>query len=160
MATVKAHIKSARLNLSALTAGVSRVMNEVLDQHVDKDFQLTFATFNHKPEMHKEYASTAGKNKVVATEWTADENYVRLNYGTPDHVVGAAGQYMSFQPTYYIKSRPGVINSTSGGHFGLRQRARGPWPVRGIEPRNFDETIKFHVQPILQRALEKEFGKS
>lgn len=157
MATIKTTIEDRGLPINKIIEAAARAVNTTLDQ-VDKHFQDTCSTFNHKPTFHKEYANYSN-NIVKATEWTDDENYVRLNYGTSNHAVGRGGQYMSFYPEYRRKTSPGRIKASTGGPLGKRQRAKGPWIVSGIEARKFDETIANHARPFLRRVIELELRK-
>ncbi len=157
MATVKTTIEDRGLPIDKIINAAINAANITLNQ-VDKYFQDTCSTFNHKPIFHKEQASYSN-NVVKATEWTNDENYVRLNYGTSNHAVGRGGQYMSFYPEYRRKTSPGRIKASTGGPLGKRQRAKGPWIVSGIAARNFDETIANHARPFLRRVLELELRK-
>ena len=86
---------------------------------------------------------------------TDNENFVRLNNGTEDHIVGAGGKLMSFQPKYVRKTVPGVIGSRRGGGSGDRQIARGPWVVSGIKAGKWDETIRDRVAPKFYENVDK-----
>lgn len=119
--------------------GILEAVNKTLAA-THKDFEATYATFNHKPTMHIERAKRKG-DVIEGSEWTDDENYVRLNEGVPPHPVGRGGQYMSFYPNYTRKSGIRHVGSRPGGRSGVRQRAKGPWMHPGFEDAQFDIAI-------------------
>ena len=92
-----------------------------------------------------------------ASTWTDNENWIRLNQGTEGHIVGAGGKLMSFLPEYRAKTRPFTPRSRSGGGSGTRQFARGPWRVRGIEPRGFIITAYSLVRGSFHKDVNAAF---
>jgi len=141
--------------------GVATV-NVVLDQ-VDQDYAATYRTFTHKPKFIKERAKLMS-SVVIGAVYTEDENYARLNYGTPAHMVGQNRQLMAFHPRYQQKTVPGHIGSGRGGPLvgtgsrgahGGKVIARGPWRVRGIVPREFQEVVSRKAQRQLDVSTKK-----
>jgi hypothetical protein len=138
---------------------LEKAMKRVVDDTtklVERDFHSTTSTFNErsKAKFTRERAKREGSD-IVGSVWTADKNYVRLNDGTPDHMVGRNRQLMSFHPKYRKKTHPGVIKSRRGGPSGKRVVARGPWRVKGIEARYFAGTIALkHTNPFRKRVQE------
>ena len=126
-----------------IALGIATV-NVVIDQ-VERDYAATYRTFTHKPKFVKEKARLLG-GIVTGSVYTQDENYARLNDGTRAHMVGRRRQLMAFYPRYQQKTVPGHIGSGRGGPIGDRVVARGPWRVRGITPRKFDEVISWKAQ--------------
>lgn len=144
-----------------IALGVATV-NTVLDQ-VEKDYAATYRTFTHKPKFIKEKAKLVG-SVVIGAEYTEDKNYARLNDGTRDHMVGRNRQLMAFHPKYQCKTVPGHIGSGRGGPLvgtgprgahGGKVVARGPWRVRGIASREFDEVISWKAQRQLDINAKK-----
>jgi len=132
--------------------GIATV-NVVLDQ-VEKDYAATYRTFTHKPKFVKERAKLTG-SVIIGAVYTQDKNYARLNYGTSAHMVGQNRQLMAFHPKYQRKTVPGHIGSGRGGPLvgtgsrgahGGKVIARGPWRVRGIVPREFQEAVSWKAQ--------------
>lgn len=136
--------------------------NVVLDQ-VEQDYAATYRTFTHKPKFVKERAKLVS-SVVVGTVYTEDENYARLNYGTRAHMVGRNRQLMAYFPRYQQKTVPGHIGSGKGGplrgtgsrgSWGGKYVARGPWRVRGIVPREFQEVVSWKAQRQLEINTKK-----
>lgn len=161
MATVKTTVEDRGLPIDKLIEAVARAVNTTLDQ-VDKHFQDTCSTFNHKPTFHKEYANYSGStNMVTAKEWTDDENYVRLNYGTSPHDVNKPlGSVVYMGYGYRRKTQPGRIKASTGGYAGKHFRTKtANWHPSSFPARNFDETIANHARPFLRRVIELELRK-
>ena len=144
-----------------IALGIATV-NVVLDQ-VDKDYAATYRTFTHKPKFVKERARLVG-SIVIGASYTEDENYARLNDGTVRHQVGLNRQLMAYYPRYQQKTVPGHIGSGRGGPligtgsrgaYGGKNIARGPWWVRGITPRKFDEVVSWKAQRQLEINTKK-----
>lgn len=174
MATITVTIPDELLNLSASLekAAINAVNTTVRAVHAD--FESSVTHFVHKPAFHEELAKVQG-DIVRGSVWTDDENYVRLSNGTTAHDVGA-GRLMRFlgygrtlygtkaNPkmkgvrVYKPKSIPGQIRSVPGFPMPGTQPIvrRGPWNVRGIEPRNYDQLIADKNQPVLDEALRRE----
>ena len=167
MATVPATIDPGILHaMDKLIAAASTAVNVTLDA-VEKDFQSSVQHFVHKPAFTKERAQLKG-NAVVGQVFTNDENYYRLSKGTTAHDVGQSGQLMRFHGVskrnykrmgkgvmvYQPKSIAGSISSRPGGNLtNYVAAARGPWHVKGIDPRNYDLLIAAKNQPVLNSAL-------
>jgi hypothetical protein len=138
---------------AALKAKLTALVDRVNDSS-HRDFEATCETFEHKPKWKVERA--AERDGVIsASTSTDDENYARLNDGTDDHLVGRSGQWMSFRPGYVSKTTPMVLGSNPGRYSGTRQRAKGPWTVRGIEAREFDKAVALDHEQILFNGIDK-----
>jgi len=144
-----------------IALGIATV-NVVVDQ-VEHDYAATYRTFTHKPKFVKEKAKLVG-TVIIGSSYTQDENYARLNDGTKSHMVGRNRQLMAFYPRYQQKTVPGHIGSGRGGPLrgtgsrgahGGKVVARGPWRVRGIVPRKFDEAVSWKAQRQLEINTKK-----
>ena len=160
MATVKTKINEKALPFDKIVKAAINAVNTTLDA-VDKDYQRSFKDFDHKPTMHKERAKVSG-NTVTAREWTDDENYVRMNYGTDAHVVAPhIGKVVRFHPDYRRKTRRGRIPSTPGGYGPrvLYRTVKTPWVVSGIEAQRYDLMMAQNNQSVLNKAVQQELAK-
>ena len=135
-----------------IALGVATV-NVVLDR-VEQDYAATYATWDGKPKFIKERARLAGTS-VIGSCYTQDPNYVRMNDGTSAHMVGRNRQWMAFSSGYRQKTTPHHIGSGRGGPFGNKVVARGPWKVRGIVPREFQEVVSRKAQRQLDINTKK-----
>jgi len=144
-----------------IALGIATV-NVIVDQ-VEKDYAATYRTFTHKPKFIKERAKLVS-SVVIGAVYTDDENYARLNYGTSAHMVGRNRQLMAFHPRRQNKTVPGHIGSGRGGPLigtgsrgahGGKVVARGPWRVRGIVPREFQEVVSWKAQRQLEINTKK-----
>jgi len=135
-----------------IALGIATV-NVVLDQ-VEQDYAATYATWDGKPKFVKERARLAGTS-VIGSCYTQDPNYVRMNEGTSAHMVGRNKQWMAFSSGYRQKTTPRYIGSRRGGPFGSKVVSRGPWRVRGIVPREFQEVVSWKAQRQLEINTKK-----
>jgi len=144
-----------------ITLGVATV-NVIVDQ-VERDYAATYRTFTHKPKFVKERAKLVG-SVVIGAAWTENVNYARLDGGTSAHMVGQNRQLMAFHPRRQNKTVPGHIGSGRGGPLvgtgsrgahGGKVMARGPWRVRGITPRKFQEAVSWKAQRQLDVNAKK-----
>ena len=142
-----------------LMRALTSVASTVLDS-MEKDFQLTCSTFDHKPTFTKVRPQRKG-NKIEGSVSTDDPNYARLNYGTTSHVVGARRQNMSFHTGYRTKTvqYPHSARARPGGPFGPRIVRKGAWRVSGIQPRLFDFVVATHGQALLDSKLDQVLKK-
>lgn len=156
------------IDADALRRSMESIVNKTVDAF-EKDFKSSVEHFNTKPIWSKQTATWHGKI-VEGSFGTSDPNYVRLSEGTTAHSVGTGGQLMSFRgwpwrrdgnypPTYQPKTQPGRIASTPGGPISgtVRRVARGPWQVKAIEPRRYDELIVEHNRPYVDKLLDDVF---
>lgn len=131
------------------------LVDDVNDETL-KDFDATKATFSDHSQFDFDVQNAKRQgNSIVAGTETDNENYVRLDEGTNNHVVGRNRQLMSFRPNYRAKTSPRRLGSTSGGASGDRVVARGPWTVSGIEPREFAITISKNREKDLFKGIDK-----
>lgn len=122
-----------------------------MNQEVLADFEQTTATWEHPVRFTQNIE--VGPNKIEATVTTEDQIYTWVDKGTEDHYVPKVpGPILRFQVGYKAKSMPNVIGSTAGGAFGNFAFSKGHW-VKGIEPRNFDETIRKKWEPIFKQRM-------
>ena len=166
MATVTFTIPDNIFHLSdTIEKAAIGAVNTTVDA-VNTDFQSSVQHFNHKPVFVKERAHVQG-DAVVGSVYTDDENYARLNNGTESHFVGQSGGLMRFYGVpkrmyhkgimvYQPKSIPGSISSRPGGNLtNYRAVVRGPWRVKGIDARNYDQLIADKNQPVLEAAFNR-----
>lgn len=117
-----------------------------------KDFEATVQTWNRKPEFET-IVSLAGGSMTVGCE-TDDEIYGYVNYGTQTHFVfPVRKKALKFPGVYYAKSTPGVLGASQGGGGGA-EFAKYAW-VRGIEPRDFEGTIKNKWEDEFERRFQE-----
>jgi len=164
-------------NVKEYRAQLLRALDISADEVVEH-FKSSIATFSHKPQVHKRVTQTKKANK--ARIWISDENYARLNNGTDTHDVGVGGKLMRFpgynmppnvtvkgglganKYLYKSKTAPGRIKAEIGFPRPGTQLIvrRGPWPVKGIEPRKFDEQIAAAVGPDFIRRTNEAVEKA
>jgi len=144
-------------NIPLLIKGSERAVEETNNDTL-KSLDGTKKDFSSESQFafQVQHATHKG-NSVSASTSTDNENWIRLDRGTEDHVVGARGQLMSFQPIYRPKTRPFTLCSRPGGPDGPLQAARGPWRVRGIEPRAFILTAYTLNRPKFFRRIDRAF---
>ncbi len=159
-------------DLKALDVQLDRLVHDV-----GKIFEAGFAEsvrdFNHKPPIRSAYSNPGGNYAVTTT--VSDENYARLNNGTKDHLVGQPGKRMSFHgypknvvsavggkvKVYNPKTHPGSIPSTPGGPIPTGKVAPyGPWRVKGIKPRKYDELILKRESPKIIGMARRAFANA
>lgn len=145
-----------------------QVLNALRSQgrETRREFWKTTATFTNKPEFKIKVELKRTRGYAAVHIYTEDENYRRLDEGTPDHFVPRVGRRrMVFQPGYKRKTTPRKISSKSGGSFGPVIARTGRWKVKGIEAGEFSKTIgdelqksgKFRerIQDAINKGLEK-----
>ena len=155
------------IDADALRRSMESVVNKVVDSF-EADFKSSVQHFseNSKPTWRKQTATWKGK-VVEGSFGTSNPNYVRLSEGTSAHSVGTSGGLMAFygydrklytgkgMRTYKPKTEPGRIASKPGFPLPGTQRIvrRGPWTVKGIEPRHYDELIVEHNRPYADKLI-------
>ena len=162
-------IKPSRFRSEAFTQAITAAANEAAKQ-IQKDFEATTKTWDHKPQFVKEVdVKTSPVQVLVGTD---DEIYRYVDEGTGLYGPKKrkypifAGIYtgksnkkaLSFRwggkGSYRAKTRPGVIGSTSGGPSG--PMVAFPYVEHpGIKPRNFDKTIQKKWEPRFKRLIEQ-----
>jgi len=146
---MKVIVPKELVNARALSRVVEAALDGVAAQAL-VDFQTTVATWDSKPKFDIERVPGA---RVVGTD---DENYGRVNEGTPAHRVQPrrAGGVLAFKPKYQAKSRVRHIGSQAGGPSGDTIFSRGHW-VSGIEAREFDAAIEGKYIGILPAVMQR-----
>jgi len=155
-------IKPSRFKSEAFTQAITAAANEAA-RDIQKDFEATTKTWNHKPQFVKEVDTKASPVQVLVG--TDDEIYRYVDEGTKPHPI-FAGIYtgksnkkaLSFQwggkGSYRAKTSPGVIGSKAGGPTG--PFVAFPFVQHpGTKPRNFDITIQKKWEPKFKRLMEK-----
>lgn len=147
MITVTESIPDKLFDFAALEKGLLAAINTAVEEsHVQ--FKVIISGFSSENKFDFVVQKAKKQDNVIeGSVFTNNENFVRLNNGTEDHVVGTGGKLMSFQPKYVRKTVPGVVGSRRGGGSGNRVVARGPWIVSGIKAGNWDEVIRNRVAP-------------
>ena len=172
MLEIKVTLPPMQSLVADIEKSIIDAVNTTLDS-VEKDFQSSVQHFTHKPTFTKERATVKG-SEISGRVFTNDENYGHLNNGTSTHAVGA-GRLMRFNgfsrtlygtksapkmqgvKVYKPKSIPGQIASVPGFPIGGTQPIvrRGPWTVKGIDPRRYDLLIRDKNFPVLVSALNR-----
>jgi len=154
-------IKPGRFRSEAFTKAITAAANEAA-KDIQKDFEATTKTWNHKPKFVKEVdVKTSPVQVLVGTD---DEIYRYVDEGTKPHPI-FAGIYtgksnkkaLAFQwggkGSYRAKTSPGVIGSKAGGPSG--PFVAFPYVMHpGTKPRNFDITIQKKWEPKFKRLME------
>ena len=141
-------------DIPALVSDLTTVVNWA-NQDSLKDFNATIQAFSAASKFKFQVSpATRREGRIAASVSTDNENYIRLNNGTEDHMVGRGGKMMSFYPGYIRKTQPGVLSSRSSRSFGKRQRAKGPWKVRGITAGEWDRFIVEDTAPTFYRKID------
>jgi hypothetical protein len=148
--------EDAIFNFPLLVQGCERAVREA-NRRTKKILDDTKKDFSARSQFEFEQEQETTLRHTRASTWTDDENYIRLNQGTDDHIVGKRGQLMSFLPDYKPKTRPFTPRSRSGGGSGPRQAAHGPWRVRGIEPRGFIITAYSLVRGRFHKDIDQAY---
>jgi len=148
-------------NIPLLLQECEKVVEEINNESLAalNDTKKTFSSPSTQFDFRVQHATHRGK-EIVASVSTDNENYIRLNQGTEDHIVGKGGKWMSFYPEYTPKTRPRVLTSFQGGPGGIRQRAKGPWLVSGIEPRKFTDAVSAIKANKFFRKIDQAFEKA
>ena len=140
------------LNPKKLNAAGIRAVNATLDA-IEKDFDSSVKDFNTKPEFRVIKARLEG-SVIRGSVGTSEENYTRLNFGTPAHMVPKSGpRRMAYRAQYRRKTKPGRIASNPGGPSGGRIVRFGQWRIRGIDAMNYDTMIATKNQPVLEQNV-------
>jgi hypothetical protein len=139
----------------AAMRAVGETQNNILDM-----FNLTVSTWRHKPDFNKSPIKLSGLS-ISADVSTTDENYVRVNFGTPPRIIVAKNKPMSFYPGFTPKTRRGSLGPSGGGSGGkkIARYKVGTIKRHAIEARNFDVEIKDRAQPMLRENLVENLRK-
>ena len=159
MAIVIKHIKPKLLNSAAMWYELQSAV-EKIGPEIQKDFELTTATWKDKPEF--EILTDVGADISVMVS-TDDEIYGYVDKGTRPHIIRAKnGKRLAFQwagpGSYRAKTSPGVLGSTSGGPSGdmtYPKEVHHP----GTKARNFDKIIQKKWQSRFRQRMEYAMKK-
>lgn len=107
---------------------------------VESDFDSSTKDFDDKPNFIRKVE--VKNTQIVGRNFTDNEVYGFLNYGTKRHFVAPkAGGVLRFRTGYRTKTQRGRIRSRSGGASGGVAYSKGHY-VSGIKARKFDKLIK------------------
>ena len=144
-------IKPPKFKVPAIRQAIDYEARFIADE-IYLDFLLTVSTWTRQPKFEK--VVQIGPNEVAILVGTDDRIYRFVSEGTRDHYVPKTGvATMAFQPFYTAKTMPGLITSQRGGASGDVVIRRGRWKVKGIKPRNFEETIGKKWKPRFKKRM-------
>lgn len=118
-----------------------------------KDFETTTETFEERPIFEIHLSTTGGL--LLAEVSTDDENYTRLDEGTPEHIIVARNApNLVYEKGYTSKTIPRVLKSRQSSYAGpTRRRKTVIHP--GFKAREFSGTIMRKWEPRVKTKLEE-----
>jgi len=139
-------IKPALFRAEVFERYFRQVVERTIDL-ADKEFGKTYATFNHKPKFVK--SISAGPAHIIGETSTDDENYYRLTRGVKGgYKIPKAGPGLLVFPSGYArKSVPRALMSKEGGPYGDLVFRYTQITAKGIEPGDWDITVRQYVTP-------------
>lgn len=140
---------------------ILRVMRMKTTPDLKREFNLTTATWNLKPSFQSKQEHRGDR---ISTEvYTNDDIYRLVNEGSPKHPIPRAPGFIRYRTGYKSKTRPGWVNSFTGGKFGGWRVAR-QIQHPGFEARRFDEMISSSYKPTfeidMQQAINRAFKRN
>jgi len=145
-------IKPKRLQEKEMKRVIRNAMKRV-GYGIQKDFESTTATWDHKPKFSVT-TTISGDDSPAVLVGTDDEIYGYVSGGTSAHIIRPKrARALRFQKTYTAKTVPGVIGSKAGGPSGpavYAQEVHHP----GTKARRFDQIIQKKWQPRFKREIE------
>jgi hypothetical protein len=129
---------------------------DLLVKEIEYDFKQTVKTWEEQPAFTIRKSIGFARIKVSVT--TDDEVYLWVSRGTEAHLITPLDPdgVLVYQEEYHPKTQIGLIEATEGGEEGdlvFSKYALHP----GIEPRNFDVTIREKWEKVFALYLESMF---
>jgi len=151
-------IKPNRLKDKAMRLELLNAMRKAA-KVVEKDFEETVKTWDHKPEF-KTIISLKGGPSILTDTSTDSEIYGFVNNGTKPHPI-FAGIYtgkskkkvLAFPSAFGPKTRPGRLKAGpghKGGNTIMRPYVQHP----GTKPRDFDKMIEKRRRPWYKKQMQ------
>lgn len=125
---------------------------------IKKDFEKTTKTWKHKVVFRVQSKESGSQSTVNV--FTTDKIYGYVDEGTRAHIIRPKkAKALSFKGIYRTKTKPHVINSSSGGSSGKQvfaQEVHHP----GTDPRYFARDIQAKWQPQLSKRIQTTINKA
>jgi|SRR5690606_7855492 len=133
---------------------IMRSMMDEVAREIHEDFKKTVETWDRKPEFTVKRSVSVFGPKMVIEVSTDDLVYRWIAEGTRAHEI-VADEYpvLVFRSEYASKTVPEEIGSWPSAEYGdliITESVYHP----GIEPRDFEQTIREKWEPILRFRLE------
>lgn len=142
-------IEPAKLKVKDFESGFAELIKDTIDA-ADDEFAKTYASFSHKPAFRKTIKKTEGST-LTSGEGSTDNPYPFVTKGT-------SVRYATMTPDFAPKTKKRVIGS-GGGRGGVLYVDKRR-PRKGIEAREFEETIAELMLPKFQKDGQKILDKS
>lgn len=137
------------IDISELDRELSKAFTKLVDES-EKLFRMSYHNWDNQPDW--------STKQVKGSDWeveysTEDENYVRVDDGTPAHTIPAKGDgFLMFNYPNTPRTFPGRLHSGTpkrGNEFAKIKSVENP----GIDPREFSLIVSEQIDDV----IEKEF---
>lgn len=140
-----------KLDVNAMLNRMRKLVKEQTG-HSNKQFGLTYRTWEHQPEFVEDFEETS--SQMIGSATTTDKGSTSNPY--PFIARGTSVRYATMSDDFQPKSKPRVIGSSVGrGNVLYINKAR---PRPGIEAREYEQEIAKREQPKFSARGKKALG--